>query len=51
MPAQVGIQRVNHLADAQILGAGDRLAEVVPELAQHRLPVDAPAGDVVELFL
>ena len=49
MRPQIGVQRIQHLGDGQILGAIDGAVEMVPEIAQHLLVVDPPAGDVVEL--
>src|SRR5271165_7306837 len=43
------IEGSQHLADRQILGAVDRGGKIPPEVPQHFLPVDATAGDVVEL--
>ena len=51
MAAELGVQRLQHGRDRQILGAGDGGGKILPEAAQHRLPVDPAAGDVVELVL
>src|SRR6185437_15127872 len=49
--AELLVERGDHLGDRQLLGAGDRRRELQPELAQHLLPVGAPARDIVELVL
>ena len=46
---QRAIERGQHLADRQILGAIDRSREIPPEVPQHLFPIDAPARHVVEL--
>src|SRR5262249_53418368 len=51
MRAQLLVELVEHLADAQLLGLANGGRECLPELAQHLAPVDAAARDVVELFL
>ena len=43
------VERVDHVGDRQILGLGDGARESLPEIAQHRLPLELAAGDVVEL--
>src|SRR5207244_6526173 len=43
------IEGGQHLADRQFFGAVDRGRKIPPEVPQHFLPVDASAGDVVEL--
>ena len=45
------VEAVEHLAGAQILDVADRAGEVVPEIAQERLPVDLAVRDLVELLL
>jgi len=49
--AEQVVEGIQHLLDPQVLDAVNGIGEVAPEVAQHRLPVDAPAGDVVELLL
>ena len=39
MRAQILVQRVDHVADLEVLGLIDRLGELVPERAHHRPPV------------
>src|SRR5262249_1232735 len=51
MPAQFLVERLDDVADLEVLGAVDRAGEVAPEIAQPFLPVDPPAGNVVELVL
>ena len=50
MRPQLLVQRVDDVADLEVLGGADRPVEVVPEFAHHRAPGDPPAGDVVELL-
>ena len=45
------VQRVQHLADAQVLDLPDAGREVAPEVAQHVLPLELAVGDEVELLL
>ena len=45
------VERVDHLADAQVLDLADRADEVAPELAQQFAPFDLVVGDAVELLL
>ena len=49
MAAQRGVEGVDHLGDGEVLGAVDGGVEGGPERAQHRLPIDAAARNVVEL--
>ena len=51
MRTQLGIERVQHLGNGQVLGAGDRQAEMIPELTQYLLPVGPAARDLVEQVL
>src|SRR5260221_4271784 len=51
MPAELLVERRDHLGDRQLLGAGDGERELLPEFAQHLLPIDAAARDLVELVL
>src|SRR5260221_2362237 len=51
MPPELFVQRRDHLGDRQLLGAVDSDGELLPEVAQHLLPIGAPARDVVELVL
>src|SRR6516225_4721529 len=51
MPPELGIERGQHLANGQLLGAVDRGRKVPPEIAQHFLPCGATARHVVELVL
>src|SRR5260370_15121767 len=50
MRAQKLVQTVEHLARAEVLDAGDSAREIVPEIAQERLPVDLAVRDLVELL-
>src|SRR5205807_5996993 len=43
------VESGQHLADRQFLGAVDCGGKIPPEVPQYFLPVDASAGDVVEL--
>ena len=45
------VEAVEHLPGAQVLGAVDGDGEIVPEIAQQRLPVDLAIRDLVELLL
>src|SRR5690606_12314804 len=45
------VQRLEHVADAQLLGLGDRARELLPEVAQNLLPVELVVGDEIELLL
>src|SRR5579884_16706 len=47
--AKILVERRQHLAYRQILGAVHGGGEIAPEAAQHFLPVDAAIGDLVEL--
>ena len=49
--AQDLVQRLQHLADAQVLDLADRAHELAPEVAQHVLPLELAVGDEVELLL
>src|SRR5579875_890523 len=49
MGSEFGIEGVEHLADRQLLGAFHRRRKIAPEPAQHLFPINAPAGDLVEL--
>ena len=49
--AQDLVQRLQHLADAQVLDLADGGREVAPEVAQHVLPLELAVGDEVELLL
>src|SRR6266849_1198615 len=51
MRAEICVERLQHLGDRQILGAGHRGGEVAPEILQHLLPGNAAVGDLVELVL
>src|SRR5579872_6464434 len=51
VPAEIGVERIEDLRDAEILGAADRGREIAPEGLQHLAPGDPPAGDVIELVL
>ncbi len=51
MLAERLVERVDDVADLEILGAPDRYREIAPEILQHFLPGDASAGNVVELVL
>ena len=51
MRAQDLVQRLQHLADAQVLDLVDGAHEVAPEIAQHVLPLELAVGDEVELLL
>ena len=44
------VQRVEHVGDAQFLGVVDCGEEVLPEIAQHVLPVELAGRDLVELL-
>ncbi len=44
------VERVEHVGDAQFLGVLDLGEEILPEFAQHLLPVELTGGDLVELF-
>src|SRR3546814_3952324 len=48
---EVAVERIDHLGDREVAGAGHGGAEGLPEVAQHAAPVDASAGDVVETLL
>ena len=48
--AEDAVERLQHVADAQVLGLADRGLEFVPERAQQRLPVDLGIGDAVEIL-
>ena len=45
------VQRLEHVADAQVLDLADRRREVAPEVAQHLAPLEVAVGDEVELLL
>ena len=45
------VERVEHFGDAQVLDLVGLAGEVVPEVAQHVLPVELAGRDLVELFL
>ena len=51
MRAEILVQRVDDVADLQLLRRVHRGAELVPELVHHLAPVGPAAGDVVELLL
>src|SRR5439155_6992954 len=51
MAAELGVERFEHRLDRQVLGAGDGGREIAPEIAEQLFPVDAPAGNLVELVL
>ena len=51
MRAEIIIERVENLRRAQILGLAHGRREILPEIAQHLLPVDLVIGDPVELRL
>src|SRR6266849_5625355 len=51
MRAEICVERLQHLGDRQILGAGHRGGEVAPEILHHLLPGNAAVGDLVELVL
>src|ERR1700722_3082753 len=44
------VQAVEHLARAEILDVADGAGEIVPEVAQERLPIDLAVRDLVELL-
>ena len=48
--AQKLVQAVEHLPRAEVLDVGDGAGEIVPEIAQERLPVDLAVRDLVELL-
>ena len=50
MRAQKLVQAVEHLPRAEILDVADGAGEIVPEVAQERLPVDLAVRDLVELL-
>ena len=45
------VQRIEHIGDAQFLDVFEGGREVLPEVAQHVLPVDLAGRDLVELLL
>ena len=47
---QLFVQRIEHIGDAQFLGAFDLGEEILPEVAQHLLPVEFAGRNPVELF-
>jgi hypothetical protein len=49
--AQQLVQRLQHVADAQVLDFADRMHELAPEIAQDVLPLELAVGDEVELLL
>src|SRR5579875_2806462 len=51
MLAETLVERVDDVADLQVLGAADRRREIAPEILQHLLPGDAAAGNLVQLIL
>src|SRR5690348_2029585 len=51
MTAKLFVERVNDLGDIEVLGAGDGGRKICPEIRQNLLPIDAAAGNVVELVL
>ncbi len=51
MRAQDLVQRLQHVADAQVLDLVDGADEVAPEVAQHVLVLELAVGDEVELLL
>ncbi len=51
MRPQKLVQAVEHLPCAQVLDVADGAGEIVPEVAQQRLPVDLAVRHLVELLL
>ena len=51
MRPQILIQRVNHVADLQILGRFHGAGEFIPENMHHRAPFGTTTGDFIKLFL
>src|SRR6185437_15374552 len=51
MLAEGLVERVDDVADLEVLGAANCDREIAPEILEHLLPGDPPAGDVVELVL
>src|SRR5262249_52543247 len=51
MPAELGLESGQHLADGQLFGAINRGRKIPPEITQHLLPIGASARHVVELVL
>ncbi len=51
MRAEHLVERVDHLADLEVLDLADRAREVAPEIAQQVAPFEFVVGDAVELVL
>src|SRR5262249_32097290 len=45
------VQRLEHIANPQVLDFADGAGEVAPEIAQHVLPFELAVGDEIELLL
>ena len=49
--AEFLVELVEHFLDPQVLGLADGGGKCLPEFAQHLVPVDLAAGNIVELVL